>query len=293
MLVHSWDAERPSRVAVASIYAKRLLLRNLNSRPFISVDAFVDQADYVHSPTRFRYNRSWFRSLKQAKVIFCPSNELVDFFQEFGGDISARVVISGNSDHEFHSWPEYIPGSVRHLFLQNSFISDASRITTLPIGVENIRYGVNGLPWMLKAKSISFRNPKILLGPFGLTHNERLEAFENLSQIPHLVDVLQNRISPSKFSEVMRAYSYVAVVRGNGVDTHRLWESLYRGCTPILKLDAWSKSLSDLNLPIKYVDNWDAEEVSRIANEAAIRFNPKTLQSLWWPYWKKRIIGYL
>ena len=83
MTVHPWEEKRPSRAKVIGVYSKRLLLRNFNSRPYLSGDLFQDNADYVHNPTKFRYNRSWFRDLKDAQVIFCPSADLQNFLLEF------------------------------------------------------------------------------------------------------------------------------------------------------------------------------------------------------------------
>ena len=293
MTVHPWEEKRPSRAKVLGVYSKRLLLRNFNSRPYLSGDLFQDNADYVHNPTKFRYNRSWFRDLKDAQVIFCPSADLQNFLLEFGNSIKAKVILSGNGDLDFVSVPTNIPSSVRHLFLQNSFVSDGKHISTLPIGIENIRYGVNGFPSDMKPIEGISKQDKILVGPFGLTHEDRIRAFNNFSVTNKNLDLITERINPRDFSKLMQRYSFVAAVRGNGVDTHRLWESLYRGVTPILKVDSWSRSLSNYELPIEYVTDWDLPSVEKLLTHAPQRFNSKNLPALWWPYWKKKIRDFL
>jgi hypothetical protein len=293
MTVHPWKEKRPSRAKVLGVYSKRLILRNFNSRPFLSGDLFADNADYVHNPTKFRYNRSWFRELKAAQVIFCPSSDLENFLLEFRNSINARVIICGNSDHDFVSVPMNIPSSVRHLFLQNSFVSDGKVISTLPIGIENIRYGVNGFPSDMKPSEGISRKNRVLVGPFGLTHNERITAFNNFNAANNYVDLVAERVSPKNFSILMQGYNYVAAVRGNGVDTHRLWESLYRGVTPILKVDSWSSSLGAYNLPFAYVDEWDLPSLQKLLTQAPLVFEAKKIPALWWPYWKKKINDYL
>jgi hypothetical protein len=271
------------------VYSKRLAFRNFNSAPFLSGDLFADKADYVHNPTKFRYNRSWFRELKDAQVVFCPSSDLQNFFLEFGKSIQAKVILCGNGDFDFISVPTNVPNTVKHLFLQNSFISDGRRISTLPIGIENIRYGVNGFPSdMMPRKGLS-RNNKVLVGPFGLTHSDRLQAFNNFKVENEDVDLITERLSPKDFSNLMQKYRFVAAVRGNGVDTHRLWESLYRGVVPILKDDAWSRSLASYDLPISYVTNWDLLSLHNLLSETPISFDSKNLPALWWPYWKQKI----
>jgi hypothetical protein len=91
----------------------------------------------------------------------------------------------------------------------------------------------------------------------------------------------------------MSEYSYVAAVRGNGVDTHRLWESLYRGSIPVIKRDLWANSLIQYNLPISLVDDWDEINLSSIISQAPIDFDPQSTPALWWPYWKALINAYL
>jgi hypothetical protein len=91
----------------------------------------------------------------------------------------------------------------------------------------------------------------------------------------------------------MQGYNFVAAVRGNGVDTHRLWESLYRGVTPILKVDSWSSSLGAYNLPFAYVDDWDLPSIQKLLTQAPLVFEAKKIPALWWPYWKKKINDYL
>jgi hypothetical protein len=291
--VHPWQERRPSRAKVLGVYSKRILLRNFNSSPYLSGDLFADNADYVHNPTKFRYNRSWFRDLKDAQVIFCPSGDLEDFFLEFGSSIRAKVILAGNGDFDFVSVPNSIPTSVRHLFLQNSFVSDGKTISTLPIGIENIRYGVNGFPKDMKPIGGLPKKNKVLVGPFGLTHDDRIKAFSNFKFANNNLDVAVERLKPKEFSALMQGYNYVAAIRGNGVDTHRLWESLYRGVTPILKYDDWSRSLGLYNLPIAYVNDWDVHSIQTILNVQPQFIEPKKLPALWWPYWKMRISDFL
>ena len=289
MTVHPWRERRPSRLKVLGVYSKRAVLRNFNSRPFLSGDLFCDNADYVFRPTEMRLNRSWYKSLKNAKVIFCKGSDLDDFLSEYSDVITAKVILAGNSDRDFYEEPKVIPKSVKHLFLQNSFISDGKKFSTLPIGIENIRYGVNGLPWHMESDSKVERINRILMGPFGLTHPDRLSAFEYFTANCDSVDLLMNRLTPTDFAAIMRSYRFIAAIRGNGVDTHRLWESLYRGCIPILKDDAWSRSLSSLNLPIQYVSEWDNEYLNPLISSKETPFNPRDLQALWWPFWKRVI----
>jgi hypothetical protein len=63
----------------------------------------------------------------------------------------------------------------------------------------------------------------------------------------------------------MRNHSYVLCPRGNGVDTHRLWEALYMGSIPIVLWDSAHAGWADL--PILFVKSWDEVTEERLRAE--------------------------
>jgi hypothetical protein len=235
------------------------------------------------------------KTLKNASIIFCDSRHLQEFFDHNSKSVSARIIIAGNSDEEFHEIPKNIPKSVRALFLQNSFISDNKKIFTLPIGVENFRWGVNGNPKYLKFNPESnSKVNKVLFGPFGNTHSERNSVSSEFSNSSIYWEYLSGRMSPKDYSKIASKFIWTAAVRGNGVDTHRLWEALYRGSLPILKEDDWSNSLKILKLPLVFCKNWSKAEISNIVLENKFSsFEPKKLDPLWAYYWKETFRKFL
>ena len=284
--------KRPSRLAVAHIYAKRAVRWRSNSYPYISGDAFADLADYVHEPPRWRnINKG---SLENARVIFVRSESLQKFFSENSHKIKASIIVTGNSDYEFHSPLFDIPSSVKAIFLQNSFISDGIRFHSIPLGIENLRWGVNGNPTFIKDREkISPSKPKILFGPLGKTHPVREAVTRDFDSDSKHWDFCRGRIKPQHFDSLAKKYTHIAAVRGNGVDTHRLWESLYRGVTPIVESSAWWNSLSMLFPEVQIVEEWTHENVlevlARSTPPRSFRKNP----ALWMPYWENQINKYL
>jgi hypothetical protein len=74
------------------------------------------------------------------------------------------------------------------------------------------------------------------------------------------------------------------------VDTHRLWESLYRGLVPIVVDDSWWKSLSKLYPQVVSISKWRSDEVKNVLlSQRPTDFDPKTIDALWMPYWEKKI----
>lgn len=282
----------PSRISVAHIYAKRGLRWRRNSHPYISGDAFADFADFVYEPPRWRnFNKV---SLHDAKSIFVRSDRLQELLTNHGHEIRASVIITGNSDYEFHSPPVDIPSSVNAFFLQNSFVSDNMHIFSIPIGIENFRWGVNGNPRFIKNReAMNLSNPKVLFGPLGKTHPTRRIVTREFGDPSEHWDFLMERMKPQDFDKLSKKYSHIAAVRGNGVDTHRLWESLYRGVTPIVEYSAWWDSLSEIFSEVEIVDSWSnanvLEALSRNKAYSNFRENP----ALWMPYWEDKIRKFL
>jgi hypothetical protein len=291
----TWEEQRPSRLKVLQTYTKRAILWRRNSSPYLSGDLFSDISDVSMYPPRFRGQPPKLESIREAKVIFCPSDRLQSFFNEFHNSISAKVIICGNSDFEFRELPSNIPNSVKQLFLQNSFISEHPLISTLPIGIENLRWGVNGNPKNLNPGSKwSERRNEILIGPFGLTHPVRLEVKSRFSNSVEGVKLIQNRLEPVQYARVANETRYIAAVRGNGVDTHRHWETLYRGGIPIILHDAWSEGVREFRLPFLEVKAWDTQHLQSITDDSRdLGFSPTQIPALWWPFWKELIASYL
>jgi hypothetical protein len=106
--------------------------------------------------------------------------------------------------------------------------------------------------------------------------------------------VLRGRVSPRSYAKVSKQFYWIACVRGNGIDTHRFWETLYRGRFPVVTQDAWLGSLHYLNLSTVAVTDWSIASMHNIMNsKASEQFNPRLVEPLWMPYWEKKIQQFL
>ena len=288
------SVSKPSRIKVLHIYLKRLLRWRRNSSPYISGDAFSDLADFVFNPPRWRnFNNG--NSLSGARIIFCRSDQLERMFVQYRDQINAKVIIAGNSDYEFHQVPKNIPSSIRAIFLQNSFISDNQFIFSIPIGLENFRLGVNGNPKLIKAGKVKKTNyGRILFGPLSATHPVREFITQHFNKLDSKWDLLTERLNPRTYDQIANSYSFIAAVRGNGVDTHRLWESLYRGLIPIVVKDSWWKSLEHIFPQVKTISEWSYSEIERvILDKNIIDISEVSCDALWMPYWENKINDFL
>jgi hypothetical protein len=233
------------------------------------------------------------RTVSKSSVIFCCGDKAEDFLSDYGRSITAKVLIFGNSDRDFYDFNYKLPNSVKVVFAQNLIFKDP-RFKCLPIGLENVRLAWNGFPDLLQAKANGEgKSDEILIGPFGKTHKERedLMVFRDL-QGPWTFTTA--RLHPKEYAELASRFRFIAAPRGNGVDTHRFWETLYRGSIPIIVKSAWSENLEYLGIPFVGLDDWSPESVLNGIKEFVDQeIGPQNIADLWWPSWRRRISSYL
>jgi len=89
----------------------------------------------------------------------------------------------------------------------------------------------------------------------------------------------------------IRSHKFVLCPRGNGVDTHRLWETLYMDCIPIVKRHIAMNDFTDL--PICWIDDWSEVTPEFLESEyKRITQSTWNLEKLNFSYWAKLIQTY-
>lgn len=209
---------------------------------------------------------------------------LEDALKNFEG-----VVILDPADRELHEKPAWIP--IRATWCAPHIPNPHTNLgICLPVGVEERSANVNGRENLLTFSSRKMN--KLLIGPFGQTHTSRADYnFFNSSDDVH---VFNKRMKPRDYADLASRYRFVFCPRGNGIDTHRFWESLYRGSIPVVFESPWSNYFKEKGFPLieihsnedlylvpsRYKDNYrSSEEIFELS---------KTILSL--TYWKQLII---
>lgn len=269
---------------LAQVKFRQQIYKNRTSYPFLSGDAFARICDVI----AYSGANDSTEEISQAKSIFCPSERLEEFLNDYKQFINAEILVLGNTDRDFYGLDIDFPKTIKVVYLQNSHISD-DFFKSLPIGLENIRYGRNGLPSLFpKQLTENEKVNSILVGPFSPTHKERLELKSWADLNDSRITYISQNLKPKKLTEIASEYKYVACPRGNGTDTHRFWETLYRGSIPVVKESAWSKSIAELGLPLIQLGEWSFDEfLTRISDFEHFTFDPKDLDILWMPHWEK------
>jgi hypothetical protein len=271
------------------ISLRKAILRNSTSAPFISGDAIAKLAEY--SPFGIAGDRSPdINYVKSANSLFVVGHKLEEFLDRFSNVITARVLITGNSDQNFTLRP-MLPSSIKLWLCQNNAMNPDPLIRTLPIGLENLRLGRAGLTHFHRNPNFPNLVNRILVPPMSPTNREREIVIRHAFRNPDLFDVKTEYLTEKKYFSLVKRYQFVFCSEGNGFENHRIWETLYQGSFPIMLKTTWSESLKWLKLPILLVAS--LEELTLETLEEFIQMNqnvePKNHDALWIPFWKNLI----
>lgn len=269
---------------------RRLALRNRVSYPYLSGDAFKGICE-AHVTTSRRLSPERLRNIVQARSIFIKGDLALEFLDNYSRYLSPDTVVIGNSDEDFlddfsrFGWKS--TKGPTHFLVQN-FCSDTSdkRYCVLPIGIENLSLGNNGIVTGLRPVSSSEKDKNVLVGPFAHTHEVRQRISDSFIK-DDFFSTIQARLNRRKYRELLRRHRFVLCPRGNGMDTHRFWESLYAGSIPIVEESNWSQRLKALKIPFVIVPEFDPEVVrEHVRNFPLQSIIPKDYPQLWIDYWK-------
>jgi len=160
------------------------------------------------------------------------------------------------SSHRF-DW-EDVPDSVAYWFAQNADVRD-DRLIPIPIGLERDRW----YPRLRKKETIlaiprpECKEKLCYLNANTEVHVQR-EAVYKMFECKFwcTVERGKNGIAFDNYAQQIAAHKFVLCPDGNGMDTHRTWETLYLGSFPIVSRHVFTEEFAKI-LPILVVDDWD------------------------------------
>jgi hypothetical protein len=204
------------------------------------------------------------------------------------------VILAGHSDYPL---TDEIAGRYPRAtwFSTNT---QSKRVNGLPLGITNdtdespIHRIYGNIQMMVEVAQIPREIKNLLYLNFAVhTYpSERVPLKEMFAGVPWVthgecVNTFEGR---RIFLEDIRNHTFVLCPRGNGIDTHRLWETLYMGSIPIVKRDSAHAGWTDL--PILFVDDWKEVTYERlIAEQKRIEATSWNMEKLKVGYWVNRI----
>lgn len=183
---------------------------------------------------------------------------------------TSEVLVLGHSDCEsnnitFNILKTKSKGILKKIFAINGN-SKNDNIIPIPLGITNDCddssihriYGNLEIMEQVSQTHIDKRNLLYLninIQTYPLEREMVVDMFKNKKFVTWIKEQQPTLIGRQKFLEDIKAHDFVLCPRGNGIDTHRLWETLYMGSIPIVIYSDVHKNL--LDLPILFVNNWN------------------------------------
>ena len=209
-----------------------------------------------------------------------------------------KIWITGHSDFEINErlYNNY-KDKCKVWFATNKNY-EHENIFAIPIGIGNTcndtpvhRWGGN-TDIMIEKNSKSRNIVNLVYMNFEIENcrNERSQCYNFFKDKPW-VSIGKLEITPEgrdRFLGDIRNHKFVLCPRGNGIDTHRLWETLYMGSIPIVKKEFALNEFKDL--PILFIDSWDEiseEFLNKKYDE--ITTAQWNMEKLKFSYWKDKI----
>jgi len=207
-----------------------------------------------------------FQRLSSKRSLFVYTHELEGFIEHIWPRLEANryVLITHNSDYEvggeYLPWIEAAGAKLTRWFAQNATVAHP-KLVPLPIGVANRMWEHGDLRVLERAIARQRARPKTknLYMHFNTkTHPEREEVRRVLTGA--LPDLAQSSPGPQGFAaylDELSRHRFCVCPRGNGIDTHRVWECLYLEVIPIVERSEHAEGWRSRGLPLLVVDRWE------------------------------------
>lgn len=139
-----------------------------------------------------------------------------------------------------------------------------NKLNPIPLGIAN-----NHSPKNLLVKDFKFNNKLNELSDVSMYINfqkntnlkERMDIFDCFIN-EDWVEIDQPNLELNLYKEKLKQHMFVLCPWGNGVDTHRIWETLYSGSIPITKYHHTFSRLT--GLPILFVDKYEEINLNKL-----------------------------
>jgi hypothetical protein len=209
-------------------------------------------------------------NINKYNIIFVFTHDLEDFYKKFNNELNNKIIISHNSDHEI----KYIKNVKLHL-AQNCLITN-DKLLSIPIGIENSQWFNHDIFHNIRKNN--FKKTKHIYFYFNInTHQSRQDCYNKLKNKL----IWNTRKNKKEYFIELAQHKYAICPRGNGLDTHRIWECLYLNVIPIV---IKSDFPNIYNLPIIILNNWES-----IDTIDTFTFNNQCFSKLTLQYYKKII----
>ena len=241
------------RKLILNFYYTRLRSKfRISSEPYLTGDTLRKYSDHIlDENSEFEIS-----SVIDNDLVFVKTDYLKIFFEHYYSKIDKKIkLITHNSDLEISK--ESIKNfnfEKDYWFAQNvNFCSDL--VVQIPIGLENRNYLNNGLLNHFKNLSIDKVIDNKIISSFNEDTNLDRKYIKKLIHKNSKFDLLEP-LTHKEYIKRLSKYKFSLCPSGNGLDTHRFWESIITKTLPIVLNSDFIMNFAKQGVPMYVVDNW-------------------------------------
>ena len=263
------------------------------SKPYLSGDTLRKFSNHIFDESQSIDPKK----VKQNDIVFLKTDLKNIYFNNYHNEIKEPyILICHNSDDSIEEEDmEFIDSKIIYLFAQKLNVPLKKNIYPLPCGLENKRFRANG-------KIENFN--KVLEGQKNLSRKQKVfcsfNIHTNFETRKALLDQVStdSKVDTKKFESnfaylnALSSYKYNLCPEGNNFESHRIWESLVFGVTPIVINNNVNNNLFKAGVPLLILNEWNEldnlsiKELDKI-NEVNAKKNYR--QFVLFDHWKKII----
>lgn len=225
---------------------------------------------------------------EQNQVIFCKTDFLDDVFGILRNSKHKHLLFTHNSDIVISEQIyDKKPDCIDMWYAENVYIKQDDLIP-IPLGVERPQgHGYSADMNVLMEvynKDVEIKNFAFFCHNVGNNPNCRTPAMQ-WAKKQGFVTFREYGIPFKEFLTEIKRHVYTICVRGNGLDTHRLWETVYLGGIPIVDRLVCTEYFAKF-IPMVLVDDWQTITFDKLLRDITenLRSEPTRGQQVTSPY---------
>jgi hypothetical protein len=245
---------------------------------------FASISDYIFAT--YEINKSIFyplnvNVLENNDIIYCKTDHIFDLFEKIKYLDSSLKLITSESDYPItQNLFSNKPKCIKKWFAINVSYEHED-LVPIPLGISNSNCTITLKFSNIEAnkkddRKLLYMNHRAQTNP-----EERKWLYDYFSTNDWLT-AKQPNLSLEEFKKDLTNHIFMLCPRGNGIDTHRMWESLYAGVYPVVQRHIAHKNLDDL--PILFVDDFKQINKKFLLDSLALLKEKKLdkLNIYWW-----------
>tara|TARA_B100000575_G_scaffold294424_1_gene310265 strand:- start:5762 stop:6655 length:894 start_codon:yes stop_codon:yes gene_type:complete len=230
-----------------------------SSKPFLSGDSLRIFSNHIFDETKsFDPNK-----VKKGDILFLKTELKNIFFNHYHPKIKEPYkLITHNSDLPVENDDlKYLDEKIIHWFATKLNTLATEKISCLPYGIENKRFVKNGKVKNFEKVLIETKNNEKERKVFcsfnpstNPTHREPIH--KNVLQRQDIF-VVKSFSDNLEYLRELSKYKFNLCPEGNFFESHRIWESLIFGCTPIVEKNTVNENFFNIGIPLIMLESFD------------------------------------